>query len=127
MKSRFPNRGARHSPPFQGGESAQADGMVIQEPRSAPYFVELPNHTACAAKERDRFTDGAAPPPWKGACPSNGESAVGAVYEGVNECQAGNSPPDTGGVAAASIKCRVASLAPQTGWLLLTKCFKMHF
>ena len=25
---------------------------------------------------------------------------MGAVYEGVNECQAGNSPPDTGGVAA---------------------------
>src|SRR5215467_440967 len=49
------------------------------------------------------------------------------VYEDVHECQAGNSPPDTGGVAAASIKCCVASLAPQTGWLVLTKCFKMHF
>jgi hypothetical protein len=32
------------------------------------------------------------------------------------ESDAGNSPPDTGGVAAAAINCRVASLAPQMGW-----------
>jgi hypothetical protein len=66
-------------------------------------------------------------PPFQGGCPSNGESAVGAVFEGVNECQAGNSRPDTGGAAAALIKCRVASLSPQAGWLVLTNSFKMHF
>src|SRR5215471_3690700 len=51
---------------------------------------------------------------------------VGAVYEGVNECQAGNSPPDTGGVAAPSIKRCEATAAAQTGWLGLTKCLGMR-
>ena len=65
MKPGYPNRGESHSSPFQGGESAQAEGVVIQEPRSAPYFV-APNHPVCAAKEQDHFIDGAATPPWKG-------------------------------------------------------------
>jgi len=52
---------------------------------------------------------------------------LGAVYEGVNECQAGNSPPDTGGVAAPSRRRCEATAAAQTGWLGLTKCFRMHF
>jgi hypothetical protein len=51
---------------------------------------------------------------------------VGAVYEAVNEFQAGNSPPDTGGVAAPSRKRCEATAAAQTGWLGLTKCFGMH-
>ena len=29
------------------------------------------NHPVCAAKEGDLFINGAATPPWKGACPSN--------------------------------------------------------
>src|SRR5215467_13673516 len=48
---------------------------------------------------------------------------VGAVYEGVNECKAGDSSPDTGGVAAPSIKRCEATAAAQTGWSELTKCF----
>ena len=65
-------------------------------------------------------------PPFQGACPSNGQSAVGAVHEGVNECQAGNSPPDTGGVAAPSRKRCEATAAAQTGWSGLPKCFGMR-
>src|SRR5215467_15429234 len=34
---------------------------------------------------------------------------IGAVCEGVNECEAGNSPPDTGGVDATSRRSREAS------------------
>src|SRR5262249_12044540 len=41
---------------------------------------------------------------------------VGAVYEGVTECEAGNSPPGTGGVAAPSRKRCEATAAAQTGW-----------
>ena len=37
-----------------------------KEPRSAPYFVEVTNHPGCATKERHRFINGAATPPWKG-------------------------------------------------------------
>src|SRR5215471_8460819 len=59
------------------------------------------------------------------ACLSNAESAAGAVCEAVNECQAGNSPPDTGGVAAPSRK-RSRSAAAQTGWLGLTNCFRVR-
>src|SRR5215475_12968194 len=40
-----------------------------------------------------------------------------------NECEAGNSPPDTGGVAAPSRKRCEATAAAQTGWLGLEKCF----
>jgi hypothetical protein len=73
-----------NSPPFQGGVAATinqnvakppclgADGVVINESRSSPFcFVELDNHPVCAAKERERFLDGAATPPWKG-----GESSL---------------------------------------------------
>ena len=45
----------------------------------------------------------------------------------VNECQAGDSPPDTGGVAAPSGKRCEATAAAQTGWSGLTKRFGMHF
>jgi hypothetical protein len=58
------------------------------------------------------------------------------LSKGVNECEAGNSPPDTGGVAAPSRKRCEASLinaarycasrAAQTWWLGLSKCFRMH-
>jgi hypothetical protein len=34
---------------------------------------------------------------------------VGAVLEAVDECEAGNSPPDTGGVDATSRRSREAS------------------
>src|SRR5215831_8351983 len=51
---------------------------------------------------------------------------VGAVHEGVNECQAGNSPPDTGGVAAPSRKRCEATAAAQTGWSGLPKRFGMR-
>jgi len=56
-----------HSPPFQGGEAATfnkdvakpplsgAAGVVFQESRSAPHFVEVPNHPGCAAKEGNRL------------------------------------------------------------------------
>ena len=50
----------------------------------------------------------------------------GAVLEAVNECEAGNSPPDTGGVAAPSRKRCGATAAAQTGWLELPKCFGMR-
>src|SRR5215467_11142839 len=50
-----------------------------------------------------------------------------AVIESVNECQAGNSPPVSGGVAAPSRKRCEATAAAQTGWLGLTKCFRVHF
>ena len=49
-----------------------------------------------------------------------------AVYEAANDCQAGNSPPDTGGEAAPSRKRCEATAAAQTGWLGLKKCFKMR-
>src|SRR5215468_11476554 len=42
------------------------------------------------------------------------------------ECQAGDSPPDTGGVAAPLRKRCEATAAAQTGWLGLTKCFGMR-
>ena len=46
--------------------------------------------------------------------------------ECVNEFQGGDSPPDTGGVAAPSRKGREETAAAQTGWLGLTKCFRMR-
>src|SRR5215813_2490547 len=46
--------------------------------------------------------------------------------ESVKKCQASNSPPDTGGVAAPSRKSREATAAAQTGWSGLMKCFKMR-
>jgi hypothetical protein len=50
----------------------------------------------------------------------------GLVYEPVNECEARNSPPDTGGVAAPSRKRCEASLTAQTGWSGSTNCFRMR-
>src|SRR5262245_48321981 len=44
----------------------------------------------------------------------------------VNECQAGDSPPDIGGVAAPSRKRCEATAAAQTGWSGLTKRFRMR-
>ena len=52
---------------------------------------------------------------------------IGAVLEAVNECEAGNSPPDTGGVAAPTRKRCEATAAAQTGWSGLLKCFEMRF
>src|SRR5215471_6246060 len=46
--------------------------------------------------------------------------------ESGNQCQASDSPPDTGGVAAPSRKRREATAAAQTGWSGLTKCFGMR-
>jgi hypothetical protein len=51
---------------------------------------------------------------------------VEALYEPVNECEAGNSPPDTGGVVAPSRKRCEATAAAQTGWSGLPKCFGMR-
>src|SRR5262249_34772948 len=51
---------------------------------------------------------------------------VGAVYEAANECPAGISPPDIGGVAAPSRKRCEATAAAQTGWSGMTKCFRMR-
>ena len=51
---------------------------------------------------------------------------TGAVLEAVNECEAGNSPPDTGGVAAPSRKRCEASAAAQTGWSGLPNFFRMR-
>jgi hypothetical protein len=51
---------------------------------------------------------------------------LNAVWEGVNESEAGNSPPDIGGVAAPSIKRCEATAAAQTGWSGLTNCFGMR-
>src|SRR5215471_14876514 len=58
--------------------------------------------------------------------PRRGRNVPSTRERGVNECQAGNSPPDTGGVAAPSRKRREATAAAQTGWLGLTNCFGMH-
>ena len=41
---------------------------------------------------------------------------IGAVLETVNECEAGNSPPGIGGVAALSRKRCEATASAQTGW-----------
>src|SRR5438093_11332324 len=38
-----------------------------------------------------------------------------------------HSPPCKGGVAAASMKSRAATEAPQTGWSLTSQCFKTLF
>ena len=48
------------------------------------------------------------------------EASVGAGIEGVNKCEAGNSPPDTGGVAAAVRKRGEATLTPHRGGPLRT-------
>src|SRR5215472_15986322 len=48
------------------------------------------------------------------------------VLETVNECEAGNSPPDTGGVAAPSRKRGEDTAAAQTGWSGLPNCFGMR-
>jgi hypothetical protein len=79
----------RDSPPLQrrGGRAinqmmrsflSRADGreararqgeapiMVLSEPRSAPYFLEITNHPGCALKERGYFINGTATPPLKG-------------------------------------------------------------
>src|SRR5215470_8617576 len=52
--------------------------------------------------------------------------SAGVVCEAVNECQAGNSPPDTGGVAAPLSKRCEATATAQTGWSGLTKRFRMR-
>src|SRR5215831_3798265 len=51
---------------------------------------------------------------------------IRAVIECVNECEAGNSPPDTGGVAAPSIKRSEATAVAQSGRSGLLKCFGMR-
>src|SRR5215471_18909879 len=51
---------------------------------------------------------------------------VCALTEPMNECEASDSPPDMGGVAAPSIKRCEATAAAQTGWLGLPKCFGMR-
>ena len=77
-------------------------------------------------------------PAYEGVAKLIEEASVGAGIEGVNKCEAGNSPPDTGGVAAPSIKRCEATAAAQTRakrdpigrsinkWLELPKCFGMH-
>src|SRR5215831_159637 len=42
------------------------------------------------------------------------------------KCEAGDSPPDTGGVAAPSRKRCAATTTAQTGWSGLPKCFGMR-
>src|SRR5262249_49970401 len=65
-----------------------------------------------------------APPPLLfGGCCKTSELLVGAVIEAVNECEASNSPPDIGGVAAPSRKRCGATAAAQTGWLGVPKFF----
>src|SRR6516165_4122258 len=63
---------------------------------------------------------------------------IRAVIEGVNECEIGNSPSDTGGVAAPSIKtCEATAVARRARsaspigrsinkWLGLLKCVGMR-
>src|SRR5215470_18027031 len=43
----------------------------------------------------------------------------------MNQCEASNSPPDIGGVAAPSRKRCEATATAQTGWLGVPKCFGM--
>jgi hypothetical protein len=40
-------------PSFSRRGSRDSGGVVMKEPRSAPFLVELTNHPVCAAKERD--------------------------------------------------------------------------
>ena len=54
------------------------------------------------------------PSVFRGCCKTS-ELLVGAVKEAVNECEASNSPPDIGGVAAPSRKRCEATAAAQTG------------
>ena len=49
------------------------------------------------------------------------------LSETVNKCDVGNSPPETGGVAAPSRKRCEATAAAQTGWSGLPECFRMRF
>src|SRR5215471_16336191 len=51
---------------------------------------------------------------------------VCALTEPMNECEASDSPPDMGGVAAPSRKRCETTAAAQTGWLGLPKCFGMR-
>src|SRR5215467_3186715 len=60
----------------------------------------------------------------RGCCKTM-ESLVGAVIEAMNQCEASNSPPDIGGVAAPSRKRCEATATAQTGWLGVPKCFGM--
>ena len=53
-------------------------------------------------------------------------TTIVAALEAVNECEAGNSPPGTGGVAAPSRKRCEATAAAQTGWSGLPRCFGMR-
>jgi hypothetical protein len=76
----------------------------------------LAEDALCAAKRKRALIERAY---------SRGSQSVGAVCEG-NECEAGNSPPDTGGVAAPSRKRCEATAAAQTGWWGLTNRFKMR-
>jgi len=48
---------------------------------------------------------------------------ITAFRADLSNLQGRNSPPDTGGVAAASMKCREATLAPQTAWSVRHGCF----
>jgi len=45
VKSKFPS--------FPRRGSRDSGGVVTNEPRSAPFLVEVTNHPVCAAKERD--------------------------------------------------------------------------
>ena len=58
---------------------------------------------------------------------SQAEAENECPAEAWNEYQVGNSPPDTGGVAAPSRKRCEATAAAQTGWSGLTKCFGVRF
>src|SRR5215831_7186861 len=115
---------------------------IWRSPKRSRCAGHFTNHPVCAAKDASRHLfDGAATPPLKGGewgrlgtnpipllfrgCCKTSELLVGAVKEAVNECEASNSPPDIGGVAAPSRKRCEATAAAQTGWLGVPKCFGM--
>src|SRR5215831_16791398 len=77
------------------------------------------------SKVASRHLFSSRPPLLFGGCCKTSELLGGAVKEAVNECEASNSPPDIGGVAAPSRKRCEATAAAQTGWLGVPKCFGM--
>src|SRR5215475_13242395 len=93
-----------YSPPGIGGvaapltkrreatSAAQTGWSRLRKPFKMRFLqrVLLPTTPSAPSKEATQLLlDVASTPPVSGACPSNGQSAVGAVYETVNEPKIG--------------------------------------
>ena len=116
-----------------------ADGVVengtTPSKEGIPIHFGTPNHPVCAAAVASHlFLDGAATPPMSGGELLASHSFTASLTAPTSNSEVlqqllkrrgmglvprrPHSPPFKGGVAAPLIKCRVASLAAQTGWLV---------